>query len=462
MTTFDKSNRTPTTNRMTTIPVVDHPTSTKKKYWERIIIHPTVIETKRGHRQFPPISSHPWYQRNTESRKRIHLCTETRDNYPWNKLEPKTKAQNFSTHEVKNTDKRKNNRNNNNNNEEDENEVEQISVWNRNERKYSNYLILHRYWSMQQVNSYVVLEQDRRKFLGRNDIRPPPIVRPTLRIYYTIDVASLAQMQVVVLGVNRTRAPSTYPRSSGLYLYETSAKTSVFERVTVLRQTIEEAFDAWNRALDNAVHFEYVPFSRRLRESTYSNRVIVVSVTNLTHVNEHTGLNEEFTSPMTLAHAYLNFLHVNGQTASFFVAPHPQRSLVQVAGRTRNNAVTTLTVNRETAKNLLGYDSMFEMNKDIEATTYKTIDTKYTYHTCLYCTLLHEISHILGLGHSESRDSVMLDVIESSDQRISETDILAMRKLFSPLHTKILSLERKISKTACRTVKYATPGTTTV
>lgn len=352
--------------------------------------------------------------------------------------------------------------------------VDTVATWNRVERNYSIYLVLHRYWSMQSVNSYLVVERDRRKRTAdyRNDILPPPIVRPTLRIYYAIDVSSLARLHVAVLAVNKTVSPHRRPISppsstatSRLFLYDAfSAATDVFERVTVLRRTIVDAFDAWNRALDNVVHFQYVPFTRRLRDSPYSDRVIVVSVNNLTHVNEHTGLDEEFTSPLTLAHAYINFLHVNGETTQFFVAPHSQRSLLQVAAAGRKpdrrhaTATVTSTVDRETAKSLLGYESMYEMNKDIESITQRTVLIKYPYHTCLFCTLLHEIGHILGLGHTTSRDSVMLDVIDSYDQKISLTDVQAMRKLFAPLNGKIRSLERKIAETSCRSVKSARPA----
>lgn len=274
---------------------------------------------------------------------------------------------------------------------------------------------------------------------------PPPIIKPTLRLFFTIDVRSLSDLKIRILStfLNLT----TYSKGQ-LQLHSVNYVLSQYEYMYIVRQTIIDIFETWNRALTDMVHFEYIPYSNKIRTSTYVNNIIIVSATNISHVNEHTTEFEEFSNQATLAHASINFLHLKSETEMFIIAPR-----VQITREIAPRKYKIFSVTKNTALEYLKYDSYTKMSQQLQTLTNPWTDNLYKIESCFLCTILHEIGHILGIGHCNLEDSIMYDTIINNDRRITITDVKAVRSLFRSLIRKEEILEYQMIKSRCPKTK---------
>lgn len=336
-------------------------------------------------------------------------------------------------------------------NDEYNSKLNNIKVWNDDERKFNTYYVLHTFWNTQQPNSYVVMEPDNApQPHDKQKPYPAPVVKPTLRLFYTIDIRSLSYLNVRVLGVllNKTR-----PLGKQLQLNSVNQILSTYDYVFIIRQTIIDAFDTWNRMLDNTVHFEYIPYSDKIRTSRYVNKIIIVSATNVTHINEHTTEFEEFSSQATLAHASINFLHLNSESSLYIIAPHIQRHYVQILREVAPKIYKVFSVSKANALEYMNIDSLETMNGELQSLTRQATENVYKLESCFYCTILHEVGHILGIGHSSTENSIMYEVIVDNEQLITGTDVKAVKKLFSSLRRKEEILEYQMIRSNCPIAK---------
>jgi predicted Zn-dependent protease len=279
---------------------------------------------------------------------------------------------------------------------------------------------------------------------------PPPVIKPTLRLFFSIDVRSLSDLKIRILSafLNQT----TYSKGQ-LQLHSANYVSSQYEYVYIFRQTIKDAFETWKRALTDMVDFEYIPYRDKIRTPKYVNNIIIVSATNISHVNEHTTEFEKFSNQATLAHASINFLHLNSETEMFIIAPHVQRQYVKITREIAPRKYKIFSVKKNTALEYLQYDSYTKMSQQLQTLTNAWTDNLYIIESCFFCMVLHEIGHILGIGHCNLENSIMYDTIINNDQRITSTDVNAVRTLFRSLTRKEEILEYQMIESRCPKTK---------
>lgn len=323
------------------------------------------------------------------------------------------------------------------------------------------YDVLHTLWLEERINGFLVTksaENAQNKRFYNNSVEAVrslfTIVKPTIRIFYTIDTASLRLLNVKIIGMIDRYNESTPDRVLfKMALLDVAPYIDETQRITILKTAIMDAFDAWNTAMNHTIDFAYLPYDAKLRLSKNFNKIIVVAAKRFYHLDEHTLTDHSFASTDTLAHAGVNVLHINVNSVPFFLAPHKQRkhletaSLIEAAQSLR---IETLRVDQAKTKFSFADDkSMFYRINRYFQEKRRTVAGKTT---CLYCTIMHEIGHILGLGHARSKDSLMYMSVIKDDEYITETDKNAARYLYERVEKQENTIYNKLIHNMCARV----------
>lgn len=319
--------------------------------------------------------------------------------------------------------------------------------------KQSWFMIFHEFWNSQQPNSFTMHERKAK----RGSKIDQPIVKPTLKIYYTVDKDSLANVNLTVFSVYKD---SERDRATSLHVVDLTYAFSRQHRVDILHSVIKEAFQVWSDVLYDNVQFVEIPYDSSFQQTPYNERIVVVSARGYYHRNEHTGLLETFGQSNVLAHAYSNHLHVNVDTNRFYVGPHKQLDQFVLVSKASSNQLRIQLVRKRAVLRMLDRPSDYieTLQTTLTKRTGKMLQTR-GHLECIFCTFLHEIAHVLGLGHSDSPLSLMYPRAISDFTAVDELDKLAMRKLFKQLtdtveYTKFHLLKKTCDKMRTKKKKH--------
>lgn len=309
--------------------------------------------------------------------------------------------------------------------------------------KHSWFMVFHEFWNSQQPNSFTMHERKSKRGAKVDQ----PIVKPTLKIYYTVDKESLGNVNLTVFSVYKDKDRD---RSTSLHVVDLTYAFSRQHRIDILHAVIREAFQVWSDVLYDNVQFVEIPYDSSFQQTPYNERIVVVSARSYYHRNEHTGLLETFGQSNVLAHAYSNHLHVNVDTNRFYVGPHKQLDELVLVSKASSNQLRIQLVRKRAVLRMLDRSSDYveTLQSTLTKRTAKMLRSR-GHLECIFCTFLHEIAHVLGLGHSDNAGSLMYPRAISDFTAVDELDKLAMRKLFRQLIDTVEYTKFHLLKKTC-------------
>lgn len=323
-----------------------------------------------------------------------------------------------------------------------QNRLTAIEIYSFGKKKWLKYDRLSEFWSRRYPDAYALSIDN----YGR------PGVKSVQKIHWTMDLSTIPDdIRIIVTSQSNNITPPLPP------FIDATNCLGRDDRLHIIQNTLQEAFDYWAIALEGKLVFQYIPYSDVLKNSMDFDNMITVAMTDIVHANEHTNLTERFSSGI-LAHAAQNFIHFNRETEKFYVAPHltSQRIYTALADENVNSKMIKLLEQpgKTLAKkyNFVNYAQLYRKSQRIiyqlaGAADFRKIRQRP--HRCLACVALHEVGHVLGLGHSDQSDSIMYKDNVVNEAILSGDDIKAVRALYSPFMKLAKSIEKKHALRAC-------------
>jgi len=327
------------------------------------------------------------------------------------------------------------------------NRAPQISIYSVSKRKTIMYDVLSDFWTRRSANGYSV-----KKFNSNEN--KPPIVKSALKIFWTMDKTNIADnIRIIAIRERENERLPVLPMVADVGRFLDKE-----DRLRVIQNTLQEAFDYWSSILFGRVIFEYVEYDSRLKNSPYFNMVIVISMKDMIHTDEHTNAAEGFTSRNTLAHASTNFVHFNRQTSAFYIAPHLTSKRVYIAVERKNGINNGMKMGlygipSEELVKRYRFKTYTDLYKKRQASLGRLLYQNNTKSWCFLCVAIHEIGHVIGLGHANDRKSVMYKTYLSNEVIHNEDDKRAARKIYAGLINRIETREVNEVLSQCRKIR---------
>lgn len=303
-------------------------------------------------------------------------------------------------------------------------------VYDEKSHKYVNYDIIHDDWASLKTNSF--------NFETRNN---STYIKPVLKIYWSFkrETIPFGMPIVAISEVAYESVRNFKPHVEIINRFLTDEDIG-----WIIEKNIEESFESWATALNGSVEFQKLPYDEKLRRSPNFDKVILISFENRVHQEEHAGIVDYFNSHTTIAHASTNFLHYSN-SHQFYIAPTiTTQNIVTLIDHVAKQKKTLHLTNREAFEkryDLKSYEDWYTSKGKQDIT--RLLERAKTGGVCFKCVTTHEIGHSLGLGHSDDRTSIMFSYQMRTDDNITETDAIAVRKLFEPVTERIDGLRGK-------------------
>lgn len=304
-----------------------------------------------------------------------------------------------------------------------------LRVFNRNTNSWSIYDYLHKYWSARQFNAFVVSQRCPRS----NFIRSSECIKPALIIYWTMDHNSFDTMKLNVFGIVEKSNKQDYLKIDNI-----TSLLSKSYRDQLLQNIFQEAFDIWSRVLEDKVRFQYIQAA-----STHKmyHDIIEISAGQIMHWNSHENRYESFSQKNTLAHANINFVHLNLEF-NWNLTPHKLSNSYPILFETHTGEHVLLQISRKRLMERYNFRSDQALLETLRNQIMYRSDVAET--TCLMCTTLHEIGHVLGLGHTWDKTSIMYRYILSNEVSISNEDGIIINNMYSNLKLEYYDMIREL------------------
>lgn len=249
------------------------------------------------------------------------------------------------------------------------------------------YAILHGLWSSSSLNSFVWQDSHKLASLqGRLFERGTTV--PSLAIFWTLDQDSIPPTtEFFAIFVSDV--------ASDLRFVDVSSLLTFQQRVWLMRACIVDALNEWANALEYAVNFYEIEYTKENRENEHFSRVLVIAFRDAIHSDEHLLDPDQGFTANDIAHAGYNQLHLN-RNFNFQLIPRPISTLIPLVMRDRD-----LRDDKNFALYMTNPDDFFALTSLSYRHVYSEIgrESAMNVNLNLAAVLLHETGHVLGLSH---------------------------------------------------------------
>lgn len=306
----------------------------------------------------------------------------------------------------------------------------------------SDYRLVHEVWINESVNNYTLSLGNDNKLVAKR----------VLKIYWSLDESTIPD-NIRIITVKEFRNAARLPPLP--IFIEASHLLHRDDRLRILRDTLQEAFNYWSIILQDRIIFEYRANDYYLKSAPDFNQIIMVSMGDILHFDHHRNRYENFESITNLAHASSDLIHFNRQGAKFYIAPNvmSKRVYISVEPKDFNFMALQSVTTDDLAKryNASSYHMLYQQTKAaiyplagvLNAT--RSFDQQYS---CFICIAVHEIGHVLGFNHNNDSSSAMFRVNGANEVMFNDLDKLIVNHFYADFFKRINN-KKKSKLTVC-------------